>query len=240
MSAFVLFFGGWRATPADMQAWKGSAKAQRKDVDFDAIPWPSGAAPGASSAVSTFKEKKTGGYKSVIDDIHAMQYANAQSSNVRKIYIVGHSSGCAIANAVDEGLTDHTDVVLVALDGFAPNPTQLARPDAQVWVARASWFNFLSISTTCIPQKGKQVDDICISKNYTDMKNHPPLKKYGGSRLKVHYAASNCTNPWALHFSLVNCAANDTTVKFTQKMTAEQIVAQGYTPCIANLVWLRP
>jgi len=236
MSAFVLFFGGWRATPADMHAWKNDAKRQKPDVDFDAIPWPTGAASDKKSAVSAFKEKKTGGYKSVIDDIHAMQYANAQSSNVRKIYIVGHSSGCALANAVDEGLTDHTDIVLVALDGFAPDSTQLARPETQVWVARASSLNYLSASTTCIPKKGQQDDDICISKNY------PGLKNAAGSKLKVHYAASNCTNPWALHFSLVNCAANDTTVKVKVTVKGEvdaaATVAQGYTPCIANLVWL--
>ncbi len=122
MSTYVIFFGGWRATPADMQAWKGSAKAQKSGIDFDAIPWPSGAASDASSAVSAFKNKKTGRYKSVMDDLRAIQWANAQSSNVSKIYIVGHSSGCAIANAVDEDLTDHSDVVLVALDGFAPRP----------------------------------------------------------------------------------------------------------------------
>ncbi|MEZ5577380.1 MAG: hypothetical protein R3F44_17825 [Candidatus Competibacteraceae bacterium] len=122
MSTFVLFFGGWRATPADMQAWQGSAKAQRSNVDFDAIPWPSGAASDASSAISVFT--KRGGYKSAI--------AALQSSKADKIYIVGHSSGCAIANAVDAGLTDHSNIVLVALDGFVPNRKQLARQSTQV------------------------------------------------------------------------------------------------------------
>lgn len=214
MSAFVIFFGGWRATPADMQAWKGSAQAQKSDIDFDAIPWPSGAAPGASSAVSAFKNKKTGGYKSVIDDIHAMQYANAQSPDARKIYIVGHSSGCAIANAVDEGLTDHSDVVLVALDGFVPNRKQLARQSTQVWAAKTFPMPFL---------------DEGISRNYTDLKNAV------GSRLQVYYAAPGCTTKWALHFSLVNAAAND---KIVTGKNSSEIVATGYAQCIANLVWL--
>ena len=214
MSAYVIFFGGWRATPADMQAWKGSAKAQRPGIDFDAIPWPSGAASDASSAVSSFKNKKTGRYKSVMDDLRAMQWANAQSSNTSKIYIVGHSSGCAIANAVDEDLTDHSDVVLVALDGFVPGPKQLARQSTQVWAARTFPMPFL---------------DGGISRNYT------ALKKAVGSRLQVYFAAPGCTTEWALHFSLVNAAAND---KIVTGKNSREIVATGYTQCIANLVWL--
>ena len=214
MSTYVIFFGGWRATPADMQAWKGSAKAQKSGIEFDAIPWPSGAASDAKSAVSAFKNKKTGRYKSVIDDIHAIQYANAQSANARKIYIVGHSSGCAIANAVDEGLTDHSDVVLVALDGFVPGPKQLARQNTQVWVAKTLPIPFL---------------DGGISRNY------PALRKAIGSRLQVYYAAPDCTTEWALHFSLVNAAAND---KIVTGKNSLEIVATGYTQCIANLVWL--
>ena len=214
MSTYVIFFGGWRATPADMQAWQGSAKAQRKDVDFDAIPWPSGAASDAKSAVSAFKNKKTGRYKSVIDDIHAIQYANAQSANASKIYIVGHSSGCAIANAVDADITNHSDVMLVALDGFVPGPKQLARQNTQVWAAKAFPIPFL---------------DEGISRNYTNLKNAV------GSRLQVYFAAPGCTTEWALHFSLVNSAANDKIVTGTN---SREIVATGYTQCIANLVWL--
>ena len=94
MSTYVLFFGGYRATITDMKVWQGSAKAQKSDVEFDAIPWPSGASYTASSAVGVFT--KTGGYKAAI--------AAIQSSKADQIYIVGHSSGCAIANAVDAGL----------------------------------------------------------------------------------------------------------------------------------------
>ena len=214
MSTHVIFFGGWEASPTDMKRWQGSAKAQRPGVDFDAIPWPSGAASDAKSAVSAFKNKKTGRYKSVIDDIHAIQYANAQSANARKIYIVGHSSGCAIANAVDEGLTNHSDVVLVALDGFVPGPKQLARQSTQVWAAKTFPMPFL---------------DEGISRNYKNLKNAV------GSRLQVYYATPGCTTEWALHFSLVNAAAND---KIVTGKNSREIVATGYTQCIANLVWL--
>ncbi|MCP5450590.1 MAG: hypothetical protein H6972_08620 [Gammaproteobacteria bacterium] len=219
MSTFVLFFGGWRATPADMQAWQGSAKAQRSNVDFDAIPWPSGAASDASSAISVFT--KRGGYKSAI--------AALQSSKADKIYIVGHSSGCAIANAVDAGLTDHSNIVLVALDGFVPNRKQLARQSTQVWAARTLKLPFLTLSANCVPKKGEQADDKCISRNYRGLKNAV------GSRLQVYFAAPDCTTKWALHFSLVNSAAND---KLVTGKTSVDIVAKGYSQCIANLVWL--
>jgi hypothetical protein len=204
MSTYVLFFGGWRATPADMKAWQGSAKAQRSGIDFDAIPWPPGAGAGASSAVSVFT--KTGGYKSAI--------AAIQSSKADKIYIVGHSSGCVIANAVDDGLKDHSNVVLVALDGFVPNRKQLARQSTQVWAAQSVW---------------------AAKSGAGESLNYPILKNAVGSQLQVYTAANDCTTKWALHFSLVNSAAND---KMITGEKSEDIVAKGYCQCIANLVWL--
>ena len=118
MSIYVLFFGGYQSTQPDMNAWLGSARAQQPDVDFDAIPYPAGAGAGAHSAVSTF----TGGdqYDAVI--------AQIGTAGADQTYIVGHSSGCAIANAVDRGLIDHSRIRLVALDGFVPDGRQLARP----------------------------------------------------------------------------------------------------------------
>ena len=195
MITYVLFFGGYRATITDMKVWQGSAKAQKSDVEFDAIPWPSGASYTASSAVGVFT--KTGGYKAAL--------AAIQSSKADQIYIVGHSSGCAIANAVDAGLKDPSNVVLVALDGFVPDRKQLARQSTQVWAAESG---------------------TAKSKNYKD------LKDAVGSRLQVYPAAADCTTPWALHFSLVNSAANDKVV------TGKDLIAKGYSQCKANLVWL--
>jgi hypothetical protein len=43
------------------------------------------------------------------------------------------------------------------------------------------------------------------------------------------YQATNCKNPWALHFSLVNSAASDAIVSS---------IKTGYSNCRANLVWL--
>ena len=191
MSTCVFFFGGYKATETDMKVWLGSARAQKADVQFGAYPWPSGAASDASSAVTAFT--KAGRYASAI--------AAVQSSNADLIYIVGHSSGCAIANAVDRGLKDHSKIVLVALDGFVPDRKQLARSSTQVWAAEC---------------------DGATSRNYKS------LKKIVGGRLKV-YTATDCKTAWALHFSLVNSAANDTAV--TSILT-------GYARCRANLVWL--
>ena len=141
---------------------------------FSAYRWPNGATSDANSAVTTFK--KAGEYASALAAIEA--------SDAERIYLVGHSSGCAIANAVDRGLQDHGKIVLVALDGFVPDRKQLERAGTQVWAAEC---------------------DGVKSRNYKALKNHV------GGRLKV-YAATECKTEWALHFSLVNSAASDKTV----------------------------
>jgi hypothetical protein len=48
-----------------------------------------------------------------------------EDSHADNIYIVGHSSGCAIANKVNSLLKgDHKNITLVDLDGFAPSGDQ--------------------------------------------------------------------------------------------------------------------
>lgn len=125
MSVAVFFFGGFLASAHDIDAWVRSAKAQKPTVEFIGFPWPKGASSGAASAVRTFSQR--GRYDSVIDDI--------QGNDADKIYIVGHSSGCAIANAVHAGLEYIGHHVLVALDGFTPNADQLDEETTQVWGA---------------------------------------------------------------------------------------------------------
>jgi hypothetical protein len=174
MSAYVLFFGGYQASASDVKAWWASAKAQKPDVMFDCFPWPSGANADAESAVSTFT--KAGSYALALTTIHSHAADN--------IYIVGHSSGCAIANAVDRGLKGTSKITLVALDGFAPNGEQRARPNTQIWAAE------------CGSAKSR---------------NHDALKRVAGDRLKI-YKATDSVQPWALHFSVVNSAAYDKTV----------------------------
>lgn len=174
MSAYVMFFGGYHATRTDINVWSASAKAQKPDVTFDGYAWPAGANSGAVSAVSTFKAG--GSYTQAI--------ATLEECATDLIYIVGHSSGCAIANAVDRGMKDTSNVILVALDGFAPSREQLARPSTQVWAAECG--------------KAKS-------------RNHDGLMGAVGGRLKI-YKATNCFHGWSLHFSVVNSAATDKTV----------------------------
>jgi hypothetical protein len=174
VSAYVLFFGGYHATLKDINIWSATAKAQWPDATFDGYPWPSGASSDATSAVSTFTA--AGSYAEAIGTI--------QECATDLIYLVGHSSGCAIANAVDRGLKDTSKVILVALDGFAPSHAQLARPSTQVWAAECG--------------KAKS-------------RNHDALRKAVGGRLKI-YKATSCYGPWALHFSVANSGANDKAV----------------------------
>ena len=174
MSAYVQFFGGYHASASDVKAWWASAKAQKPDVTFDCFPWPSGAGADAESAVSTFTRAGT----------YALALTEAHAHAADQIYIVGHSSGCAIANAVDRGLKGVSGITLVALDGFAPNHEQRARPSTQIWAAE------------CGGAKSR---------------NHDALKSVAGSRLKI-YKATDCFQSWALHFSVVNSAAFDKSV----------------------------
>jgi hypothetical protein len=125
MSEAVFYFGGFLASQLDIDAWLRSARLQKPKVEFIGFPWPRGASSGAESAVKHFS--KGGRYDSVIDDI--------QGNDADKIYIVGHSSGCAIANAVHAGLEYIGHHVLVALDGFTPNADQLDEESTQVWGA---------------------------------------------------------------------------------------------------------
>jgi hypothetical protein len=125
MSTSVLFFGGYNATENQVKSWVASAQGLRSDVDFRGFPWPSGAASDDRSAVAGFRN--AGLFKAAVKAVEA--------STAETVYLVGHSSGCAIANAVDEAFKDHDKIVLVSLDGFAPSKGQLARPSTQVWAA---------------------------------------------------------------------------------------------------------
>ena len=150
---------------------------------------PGAAGAGAQSAIAAFT--KAGSYAQAIATVHECA--------TDLIYLVGHSSGCAIANAVDRGLKDTSKVILVALDGFAPSRAQLARPSTQVWAAECG---------------------------HAKSRNHDGLKNAVGGRLKI-YKATHCHHSWALHFSVVNSAANDKTS-----------IATGYAQCRANLMWM--
>ncbi|MFL6627179.1 MAG: hypothetical protein ACJ8IK_13250 [Burkholderiaceae bacterium] len=173
MATQVFFFGGFLASHTDMKVWAGDAASQRSSVDFRAFPWPSGAKSDARSGVAG--AHNSGSFRQAV---HAIKGSTADT-----IFIVGHSSGCAIANAVDADLSDHERVALVALDGFAPDGTQRSRASTQVWAAEC----------------GEAVS-----------RNHKALQALLGGKLKI-YTATDCKTAWGLHFSLVNARADSKT-----------------------------
>jgi hypothetical protein len=125
MSQAVYFFGGFQASQNDIDSWLKSARTQKPGVDFNAFPWPDDTRADDDSAVKGFS--KGGQLDSVVKSI--------QGSKADTVYIVGHSSGCAIANKVDSSLTNINNIVLVAIDGFRPSDKQLDRNTTQVWGA---------------------------------------------------------------------------------------------------------
>lgn len=179
MSTSIYFFGGYNASQKDIDAWLGSAKQQAPNIDFFGFPWPSGTPMDPEKAVVE-GSKNSGQFKFAVDSIQEC------SADADKIYIIGHSSGCAIANEVDRSFKDNSKIVskivLVALDGFTPDANQRARSSTQVWAAKSG--------------KGKSL-------------HYDYLQNVVGGSLQVHEARTDCTTKLALHFSLVNAAATD-------------------------------
>ncbi len=170
MSVYAVFFGGWKASKIDVGLWLASAKnICGEDVEYDAFPYPDGAGPGSKDAVNNFKQFDEAAKK--IED-----------SAAATIYIVGHSSGCAIANELNSRIKgDHSHIRLVDLDGFAPRSDQIKESSLQVWSAKGA--------------KGGQ------SLHHDD---------WGALQGQLNeYTAASATNIWSLHFSLVNTAVTD-------------------------------
>jgi hypothetical protein len=194
MSTSVFFFGGWKANSDNMKVWLDSARGQKSKVDFNAFPYPD-AGPDGDDAVANFKQ-----LKSVVDAI--------AKSKADLIYIVGHSSGCAIANAVDDKLKDHKKVALVTLDGFVPDKDQRGRDSTKLWSAQ------------------------CKNNDKLTALHFATLSSVAGANLQV-YKPTDCnekTTIWSLHYSLVNKSASSIEIK-----NAED---GGYRKCDANLMWL--
>jgi hypothetical protein len=187
MSIHAVFFGGFRASQPDMVLWRTSAETQRKDVTFDAFPYPEHAGASDTSAVNGFEKQFDGVIKRIAD------------VGAERLFIVGHSSSCAIANDLNRRLDgDHSHITLVDLDGFAPTADQIKKSTVDAWCAEGSG------------GKGQSLH-------------------WGAGKKK--YPATNATQAWSLHFSLVNSAATDT-------ITSENYTTEGYAGCIANLCWL--
>jgi hypothetical protein len=176
----AVFFGGYKAKQEQVDRWLASARKQKPGIEFGVRPWPTGAATAdGDDGINNFKT--TGQFDSLV--------AALKASPADKIYIVGHSSGCAIANEVDRALKGSkvaSKLVLVSLDGFRPDPDQLARDNTQVWGAVSG-----------------------AHKSYHYPK--PDEKRKFGKKFKEYTAKTGVTTEFALHFSLVNTAVtNDT------------------------------
>jgi hypothetical protein len=127
MSNYVVFFGGYQASESDMNLWTTSAQQQRSDVKFDTFPYPGHADWSDTGAVHGF-EKQFDGVVQKIKDCGA-----------DTVFIVGHSSGCAIANKLNSKYDgDHSAVTLVDLDGFAPTADQIKGSNVQAWCAEGA------------------------------------------------------------------------------------------------------
>jgi hypothetical protein len=126
MSEAVFYFGGFLASQPDIDKWLRSARLQKPAVKFIGFPWPSDA-PKSDGDIAVKILRENGKLASMIKDI--------EGTKADTIYIVGHSSGCAIANAVHAGLEYIGHHALVALDGFRPNDDQLEEELTQVWGA---------------------------------------------------------------------------------------------------------
>jgi len=127
MSTAVFFFGGFNASKEDIDRWLRSARQQKPDIAFGGYKWESG--PKSWPAETVVKGATgSGQIQWAIDDVEVC--------TADKIFIVGHSSGCAVANALDKSLKDTSRIALVALDGFSPDDVQLQRKTTQVWGAR--------------------------------------------------------------------------------------------------------
>lgn len=170
MAAF--YFGGYNASWDDVVAWGTSASMQVPNMVVNVYPWPAGAPSWPEDSVVKSAEK-----------LIMKAVADVEKSRADLIYILGHSSGCAIANEVErrlQNVTKRAIIGLVALDGYTPKGSQLGRFTTQVWGAM------------CDGQPSKNFPDPGVVGRHI---YQVPVK--------------NCKKLWPLHFVLVNAAARD-------------------------------
>jgi len=204
MSAYVAYFGGFQASIPQVKSWAASAMKQNPGLTIDAYPYPDASSNGAD-AIQAFTDNKTHDFAEAVKKIEASQ--------CDKVFIVGHSSGCAIANAVDAKIKDNKKIILVVLDGYGPSDAQLARRSTQVWIAKGG--------------AGKSLHHDDLQDWIKDYNKR--AKEKDRTEVKTFTASSDCTTKLALHFSLVNRVSSNALVK---------LIADGYTNCDANLCWV--
>ena len=164
-SVYVYFFGGYRSTVADVQAWGKSLEAKVPDATAIVFPYPPGASARDPLAEWSYSQDIA---------MHILGRSN------EPCIIVGHSSGCAIANDVASVALDlgTKNFKLIALDGFRPSQELLSLPGTTVWSAECNGVRSL---------------------NYDHLSSC--------QEFRVYYA--EVAEQWPLHFSLVNVNVSD-------------------------------
>src|SRR5262245_8092756 len=197
-TAIAFFFGGYNATQIQVDSWVRNAHVQQPTIDFIGFPWP---VLNVNSSARAKKEiKKSNEYKAMLDAIAA--------ASAPKFYIVGHSSGCAIANDAVEQLQDKSKVTLVSLDGFKPDPELRKLVTNQVWAAAF----------------GKEATSF----------NHPGL---GYPDLDVYQASVKSYWALHFSLVNTKTTDGQPATKTTKAVPATSIET-GYDNCEANLCWL--
>jgi pimeloyl-ACP methyl ester carboxylesterase len=118
----VHFFGGFRATNADVSHWASSAREQWPGARIGGWAYPGDATAG--DPINHFNH-----YDMVVSQLRNQDELH---------WFVGHSSGAAISNHCATLALERAfkNFVLVSLDGFRPANFLLARPSTQVWSAK--------------------------------------------------------------------------------------------------------
>lgn len=171
----VLYFGGYGATPQQMSCWQaGAEKNSTGGIDFEAIPYPSGASSSAASVIAAGRSTtsaKAQEVASAIEGDPSLHY-----------YIVGHSSGSSLAyevlNSVMKEVLDSShlsQITLIDLDGFLP-PAAIRQ----------------KIRTTC-----------WSAENGSGMRSKNASSDAQCQDHRV-YHDDHCNTDWCLHFSLVD------------------------------------
>lgn len=125
----VIFFGGYRSTQADMNAWASAARRNRgQTFDFLAIAYP---------ANTSFVERDAVQANNVVIDAMSGQI---KSSPNRAFVVVGHSSGGGVAAAVvEQAGGGRKNVRLIILDDgirtFKPPPGFDPARQVECWSA---------------------------------------------------------------------------------------------------------
>lgn len=164
-SVYVYFFGGYRSTISDVDAWGKSLEAKVSGTTAIVFPYPPGASAGDPLAGWGYSQDVA---------MHIVARGN------EPCMIIGHSSGCAIANDVAKAALDlgAKNFSLISLDGFRPSPELLSLPGTTVWSAECNGARSL---------------------NYDALSSCKQFRVYNPKVI----------GQWPLHFSLVNLNVSD-------------------------------